>query len=1436
MVRSIDHASPHGGGLAPESNEAPQPDQLANVTQQDQAETEALQAKLQSNQDAGARVMSFDEDATPEQKAAHAKAAKDKIAPKKQLQKEDTGMGIASDVGKTKNVHSTIQLADIDRASKAEGQKGDGTGRAGQPTLNISEDAIVGHTGATKAMLAGREPLKPGEEDDIKPSWESTIVEKYVPEAYLGRFWFDGAAVILAVLSTYFVVRFGGGIFSMLVIGAFFTTYYNASSRRTRQRVRDDILREIQRGKMLDENESVYWMNGAVQRFWSIYEPVLSATIISTVDAILVQNCPSFLDSIRLTAFTLGTKAPKVDFIRTIKTKTEEEICLDVALSFTPNDVLDLTGRQAAAKINPKIVLTIRLGRGIVGAGLPILVEDISFVAHARIRMQLMSNFPHVQIVDLSLMNPPEFDYVLKPVGGQTFGFDVGNLPGLSSFIREQVHANIGPMLYYPNQLTVNLEELMSGTPLDSASGVLQVTIWSARNLKGVKLGGGTPDPYVALTIDDKEVLAKTRHKPSTSNPQFKETKFILIKEQDVANGFLVMPIMDYNQNRSDSRLGAASVQLKALELHPEQENVSATIMHNGKERGSLQYSMSYYPIIKPTVGPDGKAEPLPPTRSGIVRLTIHQAKELPKRGGVIGGDVNPKAKILLNGSKIAETAVLKRTLSPIWEFHKEFLVTERRRAVIGVQIVDDHGLGKDPMLSYLSVKLDDLMKAKERQQDWFPLSKDGRLRMSAEWKPVQMAGSINGGSAWTPPMGAVKVWARSASNLKNVELGGKSDPYVRLITRGVQQDASVVRNNTLTPEWDEYLYATVHSLSDRIDVEVMDYEGSGKPRSLGVVEIQPKDFAEQTGKLEQPYRSSGKQTHKDKLHLGRGVYKGEISFVCEFLPTENVKTSDFSGVGNEAEAKAADVTEEEEMDTIDTATKQEMSKASVAMTHDGTVESKDSYNRFDTGDDDDRASIVSVNTQDTALQVRAAGATKTAEELLRCQSGILAFNLLGGDIAKRNARLEVSFDDGYWPSYTTEPCRTQGQATFDEVGEHVIKELDWSKIFLKLRTGTREEDVFAEFSGSTKEVLERTLNTVSEFTLTSSTGTHKSSVRLECRYIPCDVHLEAVESINNQGFLRIDLLEAKNLRAADRGLLGASKSSDPYVAFNLNGDRMFKSKTIKKTLNPNWGGENLGEAEIPSRVHAKAILEIYDWDQVGTPDRLGECILDLTDLEPFESTTRTSPITGKGAGNDGTLTYRVIFKPDFVASLRGRKGTNIGRTFVAGVGGVGKLGVAGVKGVGQVGAYGVKGVGQGALGVGRGAVGVAGGVGHGVGNVGKGVLGTVRGRKASSKADAQAQAAILDSQGESLPANGGLEEDDEYSTAAADRLSAIPQDQVNGITASNSVSHRGGFFHRRSTSITAEQQPAQGDAGSIAESTGTTKKKSRNPFHRNKK
>jgi Ca2+-dependent lipid-binding protein len=71
-------------------------------------------------------------------------------------------------------------------------------------------------------------------------------------------------------------------------------------------------------------------------------------------------------------------------------------------------------------------------------------------------------------------------------------------------------------MMYEPNVFTLNLEQLLSGKPLDTAIGVLQVTIHSARGIKGTKIGGGVPDPFVGLTINDRQELARTTYKTNT--------------------------------------------------------------------------------------------------------------------------------------------------------------------------------------------------------------------------------------------------------------------------------------------------------------------------------------------------------------------------------------------------------------------------------------------------------------------------------------------------------------------------------------------------------------------------------------------------------------------------------------------------------------------------------------------------------------------------------------------------------------------------------------------------------------------------------------------------------------------------------------------------------------------------------------------------------
>lgn len=87
---------------------------------------------------------------------------------------------------------------------------------------------------------------------------------------------------------------------------------------------------------------------------------------------------------------------------------------------------------------------------------------------------------------------------------------------------------------------------------------------------------------------------------------------------------------------------------------------------------------------------------------------------------------------------------------------------------MITVKVVDDRDFLKDPVVGYMSMRLGDLLTAETSEgQDWWPLSKMGKIRISAEWKPLCMAGALSGVSQYVPPIGVVRLWLQKATDVK---------------------------------------------------------------------------------------------------------------------------------------------------------------------------------------------------------------------------------------------------------------------------------------------------------------------------------------------------------------------------------------------------------------------------------------------------------------------------------------------------------------------------------------------------------------------------------------------------------------------------------------------------------------------------------------------
>ena len=701
--------------------------------------------------------------------------------------------------------------------------------------------------------------------------------------------WYHNAAVIVfACLASWVVALVGGGLGWVFIVMATCGTYYQTSIRRVRRNFRDDINRELAKTKLESDSESLEWMNSFLVKFWPIYAPNLAESIIASVDQVLSTSTPAFLDSMRLRTFILGTKPPRMEHVRTYP-KTEDDIVLmDWKFSFTPTDIMDMTARQLKVKINPKVVLEVRIGKAMVSKAMDIIVEDFAFSGLMRVRIKLQLAFPHVEKIDISFIGPPDIDYVCKPLGGDTFGFDINFIPGLESFIKDQIHATLAPMMYDPNVFPIEIAKMLSGNPIDLAIGVVAVTIHGAQGLKNPDKFSGTPDAYTVASLNSRAELGRTKTIQQNANPRWNETVYIIITNY---TDVLTLQVYDFNEYRKDKMLGTASFSLDKLEQILEHENLQLEVLSSGKARGLVQADVRFFPVIEGHKLDDGTVGPPPESNTGIARITVEQAKELDGSKSMVG-HLNPYAILLLNGKEIHTTKKLKRTNNPIFpEPTTSVLITDRKKARIGLVIKDDRELGAHPVIGVYQIKVDDMISLTQKGQEWFNLAgtKTGRAKLSLEWKPVALRGIAGGSDGYITPIGVMRIHFQNARELRNLETIGKSDPYARVILSGVERGRTVSFLNNLNPDWDEVIYVPMHSVNERLILEVMDTEELGKDRSLGLTELRASDFIHESA--EGGYEVHDKKAlMSDDLRMsGKGSPKGKLNYTVAFYPTLNV-------------------------------------------------------------------------------------------------------------------------------------------------------------------------------------------------------------------------------------------------------------------------------------------------------------------------------------------------------------------------------------------------------------------------------------------------------------------------------------------------------------------------------------------------------------------
>ncbi|KAL4771021.1 hypothetical protein BDW60DRAFT_71742 [Aspergillus nidulans var. acristatus] len=1254
--------------------------QAASQDPQSHIQPETVEKKLvEETRKAGLPAYQFNPDASPEEKAAEAES---RVPPGFHHDREPKAIGVITD--KDDGTPAPYDLPPPKSATTLLDEKSQ------EPAAEKKEEEVDDEQRWARDRT-GWAPRFVHEEtqeehDEATLLDHQTFLEGKLDEKFFGDWYHNAGVIVFACLSSWIVAVLGGGLAWVFIIMAACGTYYRTSIRRVRRNFRDDVNREMAKQRLETDTESLEWINSFLVKFWPIYAPVMCDTIINSVDQVLSTSTPAFLDSLRLKTFILGSKPPRLEHVKTYPKTEVDTVIMDWKFSFTPNDTMDLTARQVKDKINPKVVLEVRVGKGVVSKGLDVIVEDMACSGLMRVKVKLQIPFPHIERVDVCFLGRPELDYVCKPLGGDTLGFDINFIPGLESFIKEQIHANLGPMMYEPNVFPIEIAKMLAGNAVDQAIGVVAVTLHGARQLKNPDKFAGTPDPYAVVSLNNRTEVGRTKTIQDTDSPRWNETIYVIITS--FSDTLTIQPY-DWNEFRKDKELGTATFALDKLEQEPEHESVYLEVLASGRSRGSIHADIRFFPVLEGRKLENGEIEPPPELNTGIARFTVEQAKDLDGSRSLVG-QLNPYGVLLLNGKEIHVTNKLKRTNNPIFQnASKEFLVTDRKTARLGLVIKDDRDLVKDPILGSYQIKMNDMLKMMEKGHQWFHLhgAKSGRAKLVLDWKPVAVGG-IAGSAGYVDPIGVMRIHFKDAADLRNLEKMGKSDPYARVLLAGYMKGRTVTFRSNLNPDWDEVVYVPIHSAREKLTLEVMDEESVGSDRSLGSVELSAADYVRENEAGEYEIDDE-KQLVSSSLRLGQRA-KGTLNYTVAFYPTIPVVNPEDEEEEEEEEEEEVEAEAEAETEAAGLTRKSTDSRRKSYHSKSRSVDSKISNKGATNGTADlqsnGRPSLESrpgTGKDSETMSVRSIKEVPktyiSVDDLANHESGFIVFKLHEVNLSRSNVHVEIIMDDYMFPVWSSPKIRTK-TAKIEDIGDAFVRELEFSKITLRIvekvnADNDNDEHIVAKLTGDTFSTLQRILYTPTELVLRSTDG-EVSRVTVSARYIPVTMKLDPSESINNMGTLRVDVLDAADLPSADR-----NGYSDPYCKFRLDDKEIFKTKVQKKTLHPAWN--EFFETPIKSRIGANFRCDVYDWDFGDKADYLGGVPINLEMLEPFQAQEVSLTLDGKS----GAIRLKLLFKPTYV--MRSRQGSS---TFSGTFATPGKIVGAPVKGVGFVGGNVIKG------------------------------------------------------------------------------------------------------------------------------------------------
>ncbi|XP_058873892.1 synaptotagmin-1-like [Acipenser ruthenus] len=255
--------------------------------------------------------------------------------------------------------------------------------------------------------------------------------------------------------------------------------------------------------------------------------------------------------------------------------------------------------------------------------------------------------------------------------------------------------------------------------------------------------------------------------------------------------------------------------------VQPDVDDLDSGLTDGRKDEklGRLQYSLDY------------------DFQNGQLVVGIISAEDLQAMD--MGGTSDPYVKVYLlpDKKKKFETKVHRKTLSPSFNESFKFKIpyAELGGKTLVMSVYDFDRFSKHDAIGEVKVPMSHV--------DLAHLIEEWRDLESAEKEEVEQLGDICFSLRYVPTAGKLSVIILEAKNLKKMDVGGLSDPYVKihLMQNGkrLKKKKTTIKKNTLNPYYNESFSFEVpfeQIQKVQVVVTVLDYDKLGKNDAIGKV------------------------------------------------------------------------------------------------------------------------------------------------------------------------------------------------------------------------------------------------------------------------------------------------------------------------------------------------------------------------------------------------------------------------------------------------------------------------------------------------------------------------------------------------------------------------------------------------------------------------